>query len=75
MPRIVTCARTVEGKAFTFHDGLQLPCGSRIIYPALAIHMDPANYKDPETFEPFRFVKSDDTKSIAASTVTSTFLQ
>ncbi|KAF2179247.1 putative cytochrome P450 monooxygenase [Zopfia rhizophila CBS 207.26] len=53
----VTCARTVMDKTFQFHDGFQLPRGSRIAIPALAIHTDPDNFPDPMKFDGFRFAK------------------
>lgn len=66
-------------KSFTFHDGFKLPQGARIIFPELAIHMDPANYANPHNFDGFRFVKHDGKRgpqrAISASTVDSTFLQ
>ncbi|KAI1176319.1 putative cytochrome P450 monooxygenase [Nemania sp. FL0916] len=75
----LTCARTVMDNAFRFHDGLELPKGSRLIFPALAVHMDPANYSNPEMFSGFRFAPSNDgengQRSIGAATVDSKFLQ
>ncbi len=60
---IVTCARTVLEKPYEFHDGLTLPVGSRIGFPALAIQTDPKNFPDPLKFDGFRSArvgKSDD---------------
>lgn len=51
---IATCARTVVDKPFRFHDGLELPVGSRIAVPALAIQQDAGNFKDPLVFDGFR---------------------
>ncbi|KAI0107217.1 putative cytochrome P450 monooxygenase [Nemania sp. FL0031] len=75
----LTGARTVMDDSFKFHDGLELPKGSRLIFPALAVHMDPANYSNPEKFDGFRFAPShmgkDGRRSIGAATVDRKFLQ
>ena len=42
----------------TFHDGLQLKQGTRIVFPAQGIHFDPANYNSPRDFQPWRFAGS-----------------
>jgi cytochrome P450 len=36
-------------------DDLKLPAKSRIVFPAGGINMDPENYEDASTFDPFRF--------------------
>lgn len=41
---------------FKFHDGFELKKGDRLLIPALAIQMDPDNYKDPGRFDGYRFV-------------------
>lgn len=52
----VTCARTVmKPGGFQFHDGLQLPQGTRVAIPALAIQTDEDNFDDPLTVDAFRF--------------------
>lgn len=67
-------------QTFEFHDGLRLSKGAKIIFPSLAIHMDPANYKNPQIFDGYRFVRDKGgrgrySSTVAASTVDSTFLQ
>lgn len=62
--------------SFTFHDGFKLRRGQKMIFPSLAIHMDPNNYKDPRQFDGFRFAKVEGRqKAASASTVDTTFLQ
>lgn len=52
----VTCARTIMNSGgFQFHDGLQLPQGTRVAIPALAIQTDEHNFEDPLTVDAFRF--------------------
>lgn len=69
-------------QSFTFHDGFKLSKGEKIIFPSLAIHMDPATYSNPHDFDGFRFTKGRERgtegeaqRSVAASTVDGTFLQ
>ncbi|KAI8632633.1 putative cytochrome P450 monooxygenase [Xylariaceae sp. FL1651] len=75
----LTVARTVMDKSFKLHDGFELAKGSRVIFPALAIQMDPANYVNPETFDGFRFAPSHSEKygqkPVGAATVNNKFLQ
>ena len=54
---VVTCARTVTSNNFQFHDGYELPIGSRIAFPAMAIQQDPENFEDPLEFNGFRFAR------------------
>lgn len=42
---------------FTFSDGTVIPKGAKVASPSLIMHRDPMAYKDPETFDGFRFVK------------------
>lgn len=52
----ITCARTImKPGGFQFHDGLQLPHGTRVAIPALAIQTDEDNFDDPLTVDAFRF--------------------
>lgn len=52
----VTCARTImKPGGFQFHDGLQLPQGTRVAIPALSIQTDEDNFGDPLTVDGFRF--------------------
>lgn len=37
-------------------DGFHIPKGTMIIPLQWAIHMSPSNYKNPETFDPGRFL-------------------
>lgn len=66
---------------FQFHDGFELKKGDRILIPALAIQMDPENYKDPDKFDGYRFVhysggKPDNPQSlVSAAAVDPKFLQ
>jgi cytochrome P450 len=75
----VSCARTVTAPGgHRFHDGLELPAGSRIAIPALAIHTDPNNFDDPLSFDGFRFCRpkeaGSDTPSGGAAALSSTNL-
>lgn len=40
----------------TLSNGTYLPKGTLLVTPSLATHFDDANYKDPEVFDPWRFV-------------------
>ncbi|KAH8197401.1 hypothetical protein TruAng_008424 [Truncatella angustata] len=53
----LNATRVVKGKPFTFSDGLTVPVGTRIAFPAEACQRDPEVIADPETFDGFRFVK------------------
>jgi cytochrome P450 len=54
----VTCSRTVTGKAFSFSDGLTLPVGTRFGFPIKAMQSDSDNFKCPEEFDGYRFMKT-----------------
>ncbi|KAL8830386.1 MAG: hypothetical protein Q9191_001463 [Dirinaria sp. TL-2023a] len=43
---------------FTFSDGTHVPANNWIVVPQQSQMKDPANYTNPETFDGFRFVKS-----------------
>lgn len=52
----VTCARTItDPGGIRFHDGLELPYGSKVAVPALAIQTDSDNFRDPLIVDGFRF--------------------
>lgn len=53
----VGATRCVVGKAFTFSDGLTVPVGTRLGFPAAAMQQDPDFLSNPETFDGFRFYK------------------
>jgi hypothetical protein len=53
----VNATRCVQGKPFTFSDGLTLPVGTRIAFPAEALQRDPKIIENPAVFDGFRFVK------------------
>lgn len=44
-------------KPFKFSDGLTLPVGSRIGFPAASSHRDPDHFENPLQFDGFRFAK------------------
>lgn len=46
----------IAEQPFTFSDGTFIPKGTRVEVAAFATHGDDANYPDPTTFDPFRFV-------------------
>lgn len=46
-------------KEIVCSDGLVLRERTRIAFPALSINVDPDNYKDPETFDGYRFADPD----------------
>ncbi|KAL9078996.1 MAG: hypothetical protein Q9157_002095 [Trypethelium eluteriae] len=54
-PSALTGQRTVLGEPYHFDDGLVLPSNARMTFPTLAIHKDGDNYKNPESFDPWRF--------------------
>ncbi|KAH8723056.1 cytochrome P450 [Phaeosphaeriaceae sp. PMI808] len=54
---VITAARTVMEKPFQFHDGLTLPKGTRIAFPARAIMCDSDNFESPYEFDGFRFAR------------------
>lgn len=41
---------------YTFPSGLQLEKGTRVHVPVYALHHDPANFPDPEQYQPERFL-------------------
>ena len=42
-------------KDLTLSNGVTIPAGAAVVAPLLDVHGDPANYADPEVFDPFRF--------------------
>jgi len=71
----VTCGRTVMDQAgFRFHDGFELPSGTKIAVPALAIQTDPDHFDDPFAFNGFRFADRAAKGGSSASTVSETNL-
>ena len=42
---------------FRFSDGTLIPSGTLVSAAARATHFDPENYENPDTFDPWRFVK------------------
>lgn len=46
----------VAQKPFTFSDGTYIPKGTTLQVAASAIHINEANYPEPNKFDPFRFV-------------------
>ena len=47
----------------TLSNGTFLPKGTLVVTPSTATHFDNANYKDPEVFNPWRFVDMRDDNS------------
>ncbi|KAF2279249.1 cytochrome P450 monooxygenase-like protein [Westerdykella ornata] len=73
-PGCVTAARTVMNKSFQFHDGLQLPAGTRIAFPILAIQTDPDNIEEAAKFDGKRLLKAKSADNASAATVSMTNL-
>ncbi|KAI0975056.1 cytochrome P450 [Xylaria arbuscula] len=46
-------------KDFTFSDKSRIPAGNLVAVPQQAVMRDEKNYKNPDTFDPFRFMPSD----------------
>ena len=53
LPRIVVSKGGID-----LPDGLHLPKGSHICVPSYSVQRDEQNYKDPITFDPFRFSRN-----------------
>ncbi|KAI4858860.1 cytochrome P450 [Hypoxylon rubiginosum] len=53
----LNATRVVRDAPFTFSDGLQIPPGTRIAFPAEACQQDPDFLANPNEFDGFRFVK------------------
>ncbi|KAG6840059.1 hypothetical protein C0991_009289 [Blastosporella zonata] len=47
----------VVRQPFTFSDGTVIPAGSTVAIAGYPAHMNETSYKDPHTFQPFRFVE------------------
>lgn len=49
--------KSIKDEDMTLSDGKFLPAGTMLSAPSLQTrwHMDPANYTDPEVFNPWRF--------------------
>lgn len=43
-------------KPFTFSDGSHVPAGNLVAIPQKVVMRDPERYKDPERFDPYRFM-------------------
>ncbi|KAJ6558751.1 cytochrome P450 [Mycena vulgaris] len=52
---IAMSRKVVAKDGFTFSDGTNIPYGSFMSVPGTAIHYDPDNYENAETFDGFRF--------------------
>lgn len=57
--------------SFTFDDGTHVPIGNYVCVPHAPIMNNPAIYPDPETFDGFRFVSKETSKSMSRLTHTS----
>ncbi|MCJ1380212.1 hypothetical protein MMC17_003315 [Xylographa soralifera] len=53
----LNCTRTIMREPFEFSDGLKLPVGTRIGFPAGPSQQDPDHFENPLQFDGFRFVK------------------
>ncbi|TFK62284.1 cytochrome P450 [Pluteus cervinus] len=49
--------KVVHPDGFKFSNGVTVPYGSFLGVPSYAIHHDPENYEDPDTFDGWRFYK------------------
>ena len=65
-------------KDVTLSNGVFIPQGTTISFPAYAIEHDERNYEKPNVFEPFRFVdlqdKSDDPSKYHLTSLSNDFL-
>jgi cytochrome P450 len=52
---VTALARDVVGKPLDLGNGIQVPQGTRVVFPTQAIHQDADNYADPLRFDAFRF--------------------
>ncbi len=52
---VTALARDVVGKPLDLGNGIQIPRGTRVVFPTQAIHQDADHYKDPLCFDAFRF--------------------
>jgi cytochrome P450 len=52
---ITALARDVVGKPLDLGNGIQIPQGTRVVFPTQAIHQDADHYTDPLRFDAFRF--------------------
>lgn len=52
---VTALARDVVGKPLDIGNGIQIPRGTRVVYPTQAVHQDPDHYTDPLLFDAFRF--------------------
>lgn len=43
-------------KSFTFSDGSYVPAGNLVAIPQKVVMLDPERYKNPETFDPYRYM-------------------
>ncbi|KAI5928464.1 cytochrome P450 [Camillea tinctor] len=50
-------AQRIAVKPYTFKDGLYIPAGTVIQFPADAVHQDAANYPEPDKFDGYRFLR------------------
>ena len=65
-------------KDVTLSDGVFIPKGTTVSFPAHSIEHDEQNYENPHVFKPFRFVdlqdKSDDPSKYQLTSVSNDFL-
>ncbi len=56
---------------FQFSDGTKVPKGAYLMVSGMAAHLDPENYSDPSTFDPWRFISNEGKGSSKPSIVLS----
>lgn len=61
----IVSARTIVKHPFQFHDGLTLPVGTRIAFPAMAYMHDADNFENPLKFDGFRFARLEEAEAKA----------
>ncbi|KAI1505447.1 cytochrome P450 [Biscogniauxia marginata] len=50
-------AQRIAVRPYTFKDGLYIPAGTVMQFPADAVHQDAANYPEPDKFDGYRFLR------------------
>ncbi|KAF8919026.1 cytochrome P450 [Mucidula mucida] len=59
---------------FQFSDGTKVPKGAYLMVSGMAAHLDPENYSDPSTFDPWRFISNEGKGSTTLTELSPTFL-
>lgn len=68
--------KVVKPGGIKFSNGDYVPEGHVVTHPLYAVHRDPDNYENPDTFDGFRFARAqdDETRALSGPQISEKFL-